>query len=57
MPKGGYDLDYMVFQLCEMGAGDKLTIEKTISVDDALEWFMFRQYNAYIDEKVIKHAR
>jgi hypothetical protein len=40
-----------------MNVGSKREIEQTMSVDDALEFFMFKRYNSYIDEKVMEHGR
>jgi hypothetical protein len=47
----------MVYQLCDMGAGDKRTVETTFSFDDALEWFMFKKYDAHVQDKMTEQRR
>jgi len=47
----------MVYQLCGMNIGSKREIEQTMSVDDALQLFMFKRYSGFIEEKVMEHGR
>ena len=35
-----------------MNAGSRQEVENSFSVDDAMTWFMFKRYNAFLDEKI-----
>ncbi len=47
----GYELDFMVFQMCKSSGQSKVHIEENFTAEEIVEWFQFEMYQGYVERK------